>query len=117
MIIRTSGGHSVFFDDFFLFTNGENGTLYNIKPATDGNRDNNGKPDNGEPVIKPDETPVIKPEEPANDNSNNSSTEMKKGTKKNTGARDYNRCRCVTGSCFRGNIIGYRPQKEKGKEK
>lgn len=88
LIIRTSGGHSVFFDDFFLFTNGENGTLYNIKPATDGNRDNNGKPDNGEPVIKPDETPVIKPEEPANDNSNNSSTEIKKGTKKNTGAQD-----------------------------
>lgn len=86
--IRTGGGHSVFFDDFFLFTNGENGTLYNIKPVVDNKSENpnsQGKPDNGEPVIKPDKTPEIKPEESM---TGNSSTEIENGTKKNTDAQE-----------------------------
>lgn len=33
--LRISGGHSIFFDDFFLYTNGEDGTVYNLKPVVD----------------------------------------------------------------------------------
>lgn len=42
--IRLSGGHSVFFDDFVLYTNGKNGTLYNIKPSNIGETNNESLP-------------------------------------------------------------------------
>lgn len=66
--MRLSGGHSVFLDDFFFYTSGENGTIYNVSQS-DGN--NTVIPDssnisNTDTVSNSDT--VIKPE----DNKNNS---------------------------------------------
>ena len=81
LTIRTSGGHSVFFDDIFIYTNGENGTLYNLKPVVDDNSNygnEQGKPGDSDPVIKPDVIPEVKPE----DSAAADGTETKEKTKK-----------------------------------
>lgn len=88
--LRISGGHSVFFDEFFLYTNGEDGKLYNLKPVAD---------EKNETVTPPtesniDTTPITditvseeSPEE-TNSESTNDSTPVKENQNKNTGSSE-----------------------------
>lgn len=82
--MRISGGHSVFLDDFFFYTSGENGTIYE-EQQSDINDVNTVIPDNGNIVISDTDSvsdievsPDGEAEKLPEDSSQNTATEEKK---------------------------------------